>query len=73
MNLSPTASPCCASALLIPVFILVFYLPNTSGPTPRRRYVFALGSITDWLDGYLARKLDQTSASGRFLIRSPTS
>ena len=52
--------------LLIPVFVLVFYLPYkwthlaASG-------LFALGAITDWLDGYLARKLDQTSVFGAFL------
>lgn len=29
--------------------------------------IFALAAITDWLDGYLARKLGQTSAFGAFL------
>ena len=52
--------------LLIPVFILVFYLPYkwTHGAAA---VLFALGAFTDWLDGYLARKLDQTSRFGAFL------
>ena len=29
--------------------------------------VFVLAAITDWLDGYFARKLNMTSAFGRFL------
>ena len=29
--------------------------------------VFILAAVTDWLDGYLARKLNQSSAFGRFL------
>ena len=51
---------------LIPVFVIVFYLPFewshvTSG------VIFALASFTDWLDGYLARLLKQTSSFGAFL------
>ena len=55
-------------SLLIPVFVLVFYLPYqwTDAAAAAR---FALGAITDWLDGYLARKLDQVSRFGAFLDR----
>lgn len=51
---------------LIPVFVGVFYLPYpwTCAATA---LIFALGSLTDWLDGYLARRLGQTSAFGAFL------
>jgi CDP-diacylglycerol--glycerol-3-phosphate 3-phosphatidyltransferase len=52
--------------LLIPVFILVFYLPYKWTHLAAAG-MFALGAITDWLDGYLARKLDQTSRFGAFL------
>lgn len=57
--------------LLIPVFVGIFYLP--AGMLPAHQVnlfatiVFALASVTDWLDGYLARKLNQTSAFGAFL------
>lgn len=52
--------------LLIPIFVLVYYLP-----WPWAHFVsaviFALAAVTDWFDGYLARKLKQMSAFGRFL------
>jgi len=57
--------------LLIPVFVMVFYLAdNTLSPHYKNLLamsVFLLASVTDWLDGYLARKLDQYSAFGAFL------
>src|SRR3970040_2240856 len=57
--------------LLIPVFVTVFYLPSeTLDPQLKNLIatsVFLLASVTDWLDGYLARKLDQFSAFGAFL------
>ena len=52
--------------LLIPVFILVFYLPY-QWTHAAAAGLFALGALTDWLDGYLARKLDQVSRFGAFL------
>lgn len=52
--------------LLIPVFILVFYLP-VSWAHEAAAMIFALASFTDWLDGYLARKLGQISPFGAFL------
>ncbi|MDM8545848.1 CDP-diacylglycerol--glycerol-3-phosphate 3-phosphatidyltransferase [Candidatus Venteria ishoeyi] len=51
---------------LVPVFILVFYLPF-SWSSIAAMYVFLLASLTDWLDGYLARKYQQTTAFGAFL------
>jgi len=55
-----------ARIALIPVFILVFYLP-VSWANDVSVMVFVLAAITDWLDGYLARRLNQTSAFGAFL------
>ncbi len=51
---------------LIPVFILFFYLPVSYGNQVCAA-IFALAAITDWLDGYLARRLRQMSAFGAFL------
>ena len=52
--------------VLIPVFIGVFYLPF-EGAHAAAAIIFALACITDWLDGYLARKLKQMSPFGAFL------
>jgi len=57
--------------LLIPVFLAVFYLSDTTLSLHHKHLVstviFALAALTDWLDGYLARALNQTSAFGAFL------
>jgi len=52
--------------LLIPVFVLVFYLPF-EGSQLVAFAIFVTAAITDVLDGYLARKLNQTSSLGAFL------
>ncbi len=51
---------------LIPILVLVFYLPVPWSPAAAA-LVFALGAVSDWLDGYLARRLSQTSPFGAFL------
>jgi CDP-diacylglycerol--glycerol-3-phosphate 3-phosphatidyltransferase/cardiolipin synthase len=57
--------------LLIPVFVAVFYLSDQTLSLHLKDVfatsVFLLAALTDWLDGYLARKLNQTSAFGAFL------
>ena len=52
--------------LLIPIFVLAFYLPIPANHAIAAT-VFALACVTDWLDGYLARILGQTSRLGAFL------
>lgn len=52
--------------VLIPIFILVFYLPFQWAHFTAA-IIFATLSFTDWLDGYLARKLQQISPFGEFL------
>ncbi|MFW1676404.1 CDP-diacylglycerol--glycerol-3-phosphate 3-phosphatidyltransferase [Pontibacter sp. JAM-7] len=52
--------------LLIPVFVLLYYLPYSWAGLAAGA-AFALAAVTDWLDGYLARKLDQASPFGAFL------
>ena len=51
---------------VIPVFVVVYYLPFPFAHLATTA-LFVLAAITDWLDGYLARKLDQSSAFGAFL------
>lgn len=55
-----------ARILMIPVLVLVFYLPfkwtNFASAA-----VFILASLTDWLDGWIARRYHQYSAFGAFL------
>jgi CDP-diacylglycerol---glycerol-3-phosphate 3-phosphatidyltransferase len=51
---------------LIPLFVLVFYLPF-AWASPASAAVFAFAGVTDWLDGYLARRWRQISAFGAFL------
>lgn len=57
--------------VMIPVFIAVFYLSDETLSVHNKHLVgtliFAAAAFTDWLDGYLARKLNQTSAFGAFL------
>ena len=52
--------------LLIPVFVIVFYLPWEGGRLACA-LVFGFAALTDLVDGYLARRLGQTSALGAFL------
>ena len=52
--------------LLIPVFAIIFYLPY-SWAFFAAAFIFWLASVTDILDGYLARKLEQSTPFGAFL------
>ena len=51
---------------LIPL-LFVIYFSNIKYAMPIAAIIFILAGITDWADGYLARKLNQTSAFGAFL------
>ena len=52
--------------VLIPFFVFFFYVP-----IPGHHYItaclFAIAGFTDWLDGYIARRYQQTSKLGAFL------
>ena len=56
----------CIRVCLIPVFVLfyVFQIPDWYLWTA---IVFVAASITDWLDGYLARKWNQVTVFGKFV------
>jgi len=57
--------------LAIPLVVGVFYLPpewlEAHAKNQVATFLFVLAALTDWLDGWLARKLDQQSAFGAFL------
>lgn len=55
-----------ARIAMIPLVVILFYAPQPWS-NPAAAIVFILAAITDSLDGYLARKLGQTSALGAFL------
>ncbi|CAM3622010.1 CDP-diacylglycerol--glycerol-3-phosphate 3-phosphatidyltransferase [Polynucleobacter brandtiae] len=55
----------------IPLLVAVFYLPN-SWLSPLEKnivatVIFVFAALTDWLDGFLARRMKQESAFGQFL------
>lgn len=51
--------------ILIPFFVLVFYLPVTVAVC--RRAHFCVAAVTDWFDGFLARRWNQSTRFGAFL------
>jgi CDP-diacylglycerol--glycerol-3-phosphate 3-phosphatidyltransferase len=54
----------------IPLLIGIFYFPaeiNIQGRNTFATVIFVVASLTDWFDGWLARKLNQTSSFGAFL------
>ena len=52
--------------VLIPLFIISFYLP-ISYSAEITTFIFFIACVTDWFDGYLARKWNQTTRLGAFL------
>ena len=57
--------------VLIPLIVGIFYLPDQWLSFEHKNItacaIFTFAAVTDWLDGYLARKLNQMSAFGAFL------
>jgi CDP-diacylglycerol---glycerol-3-phosphate 3-phosphatidyltransferase len=52
--------------VLIPLFVVAYYLPFRWA-NETAAIIFIVAAVTDWLDGYLARRLEQSSAFGEFL------
>ena len=55
--------------IVIPLVVVIYYLPF-SWAGQAAGILFGLAAVTDWLDGYLARKLNQTSSSNNQLLAS---
>jgi CDP-diacylglycerol---glycerol-3-phosphate 3-phosphatidyltransferase len=55
-----------ARIFLIPIFVLIYLIPGKWTYITAAIF-FGLAAFTDWLDGYLARKLNQTTPFGAFL------
>jgi len=57
--------------LAIPVFVSVLYVPEDWISEGSRNvismWIFIAAAVTDWLDGYLARRWNQTTSFGAFL------
>lgn len=55
----------------IPLLVTIFYLPSSWLSMPEKNILatslFIFAAVTDWLDGYLARRMKQESAFGQFL------
>lgn len=51
---------------MIPLFLVVFFMPFQWAYTASA-VVFAIAAATDWLDGFLARRWDQSTPLGAFL------
>lgn len=64
MNLANQLTVC--RIVLIPLLVVVFYLPFW-WRFPLAAVIFTLAGITDALDGYIARKYQQTTPFGAFL------
>ena len=51
---------------LIPCFAVCYHLPFARAPIAAAA-IFGIAALTDWADGFLARRLNQTSRFGAFL------
>ena len=51
----------------IPLLVAVFYLPSNWLSPFEQNLIFVFAAVTDWLDGFLARRMKQESAFGQFL------
>lgn len=52
--------------VMVPCFTIVFYLPVYWGPM-LCTLIFFISALSDWFDGFLARRWKQTTAFGKFL------
>ena len=53
--------------LAVPLVVVLFYWTSNPWADPLAAFVFIMAAITDWIDGYLARRLGVTTPLGAFL------
>ena len=53
--------------LAVPLVVGLFYWTSNPWADPLAAFVFIMAAITDWIDGYLARRLGVTTPLGAFL------
>jgi CDP-diacylglycerol--glycerol-3-phosphate 3-phosphatidyltransferase len=53
--------------IAVPLFVALFYWTSNPWADPLAAFVFIVAAITDWVDGYLARRLGVTTPLGAFL------
>jgi CDP-diacylglycerol--glycerol-3-phosphate 3-phosphatidyltransferase len=53
--------------LAVPLVVALFYWTSNPWADPLAAFVFIMAAITDWIDGYLARRLGVTTPLGAFL------
>lgn len=57
--------------IAIPLFVAILYLPedwlSAANKNLIAMWIFILAAVTDWLDGWLARRWNQTTSFGAFL------
>ena len=53
--------------LAVPLVVALFYWTSNPWSAPLAALVFILAAVTDWIDGYLARRLGVTTPLGAFL------
>jgi CDP-diacylglycerol--glycerol-3-phosphate 3-phosphatidyltransferase len=56
-----------ARIVAVPLFVALFYWTSNPWADPLAAFVFIMAAITDWVDGYLARRLGVTTPLGAFL------
>lgn len=53
--------------VMIPVFLLVLYIIPGNAGNYIATFIFVVASLTDWLDGYIARKYNMSTDFGKFM------
>lgn len=67
MKLTVASKVTIARICLIPLFVLSYYLFNNTWGRVVPTLIFIVASVTDWVDGYLARSRNEVTNFGKFM------